>query len=192
MGITIHYSGTFSSNASLSGMIEEAVAFAEANNWKHHVLEASFPEVPPIEPDTEIGRYGLLVIPPECEPVHLIFNQDRQLGFYCDLRTVLIQDLVIDELTGESKWVTHNMDSAYKPSWGAFTKTQFAGSGIHIKVVELLKQLVPKYFSEFKVTDETDFWVDDDENKLRQRLGDDIIIDMDNFDKADPKYRLPE
>ncbi len=174
MGITIHYSGTFRSDVPLGALIKEAAAFAEANNWKYLVLETCFPETPPLEPHPVMGQYGILVFPPECEAVHLIFNHDRRLGYFCDLRSVLIQDLVVNEITREFNWVNHHMDQDYKPDWGAFTKTQLAGSAAHIKVVELLKQLAPKYFSEFEVTDETDFWDDGNEKNLRLRFGDEL------------------
>ncbi|HUN88048.1 MAG TPA: hypothetical protein VMU28_04630 [Terriglobales bacterium] len=50
-----------------------------------------------------------------------------------------------------------------------FTKTQFAGAAIHIKVVEFLRKLEP-YFDSFHVEDEGEFWNTSDETILQDHL----------------------
>jgi len=134
-------------------------------------------------------RYGLLLLPPECEPVHLFFNYERQLGFYYDPQESIIESWIGDPMTGEGEWVRDEIDPELKPHWSAFTKTQYAGSTVHKNIVILFKQLSGKYFSEFEVIDEADYWENGDDDYLRKRFGEGI--DLNNFDPNDPKCRLP-
>ena len=96
MGITIHYSGTFRSDASLKDMVEEASAFARLNNWEFHVFETSFDALTPVDTDPDKTLYGLVINPPNCEGIDLFFNIDRQLGFYNDPRDFRNEIWVVD------------------------------------------------------------------------------------------------
>ncbi len=168
MGLTIHYSGTFRSNASLVNMIEETVTFAKENNWEYLVLETKFPDS--FDPIKEDPIYGIVVFPPNCESVCLGFNPNRQLGFYTDLREMGLATWVEDE-AGKGEWVEEIQPEDYQPSWGTFTKTHFAGADVHMKVVQLLRQISTNYIDNFEVEDETGFWDDGDVALLRKRFG---------------------
>jgi hypothetical protein len=50
-----------------------------------------------------------------------------------------------------------------------YVKTQFAPIDIHIEVVELLRQ-IERFFEEFEVIDESDFWETKDLNELEQHF----------------------
>ena len=50
------------------------------------------------------------------------------------------------------------------------TKTQFAGYKNHILVVELMKHLSKKYLSEFKMTDEGEYWETENEELLKENF----------------------
>ena len=50
-----------------------------------------------------------------------------------------------------------------------FVKTQFAGPDVHIKVIELLRQLKP-FFVDFKVEDEGEYWETNDRQQLEKHI----------------------
>ena len=43
MGLSIHYSGSFNTKASLQAMIEEVKDIAEIYKWRYYVFEDQFP-----------------------------------------------------------------------------------------------------------------------------------------------------
>ena len=51
-----------------------------------------------------------------------------------------------------------------------FTKTQFAGSAMHIIVINLLRYISKKYFIDFEVEDEGDYWQTNDEVLLQKHM----------------------
>jgi len=178
MGLTIHYSGNFRRDQSLPGMISEAVEFAKNHDWRFFLFDTDFPSEETqdgteketrVEPDNA-PHYGVMLMPPECEPVHLYFDIERRLGFESDLRQVTIESWVQED-DENGHWEREELPADYEPTWGAFTKTQWAGADVHLKVVQILKQLSEKYFSDFVVNDESDFWDHGDEKLLRERFG---------------------
>lgn len=171
MGLTIFYRGNFRKDQSLHEMINEAIEFAKSNNWKFHIFDTEFPDDPTVV-DKE-NKYGILLAPPHCEPVHLYFDAYGRLGFESDLRDVIVEAW-IPEAKGESRMKLDILPPDYEPTWGAFTKTQCAGATIHLKVVEILRQLSVKYFSDFSVDDESEFWDHRDEKLLRLRFGEGV------------------
>lgn len=158
MGITIHYSGKFRADASLNAMINDATAFAKHHQWEYHVFETTFDALVPVDSANSEIRYGMIINPPNCEPVHLHFNSEKQLGFSHETDGFIVETWIGDEQTGIGKWVPDTNDEIYKPRWGAFTKTAYAGKWVHMKIVELFKLLSPKYFSDFEVIDESGYW----------------------------------
>lgn len=188
MGLTIHYSGTFRSNASLGNLIEETVAFSKVNNWEYLVLETKFADSP--EPDKESPIYGIVVFPPNCESICLAFNPNRKLGFYSDLREVGISTWVGDE-NGNGEWVEDKLPDDYQPTWGSSTKTQFAGADIHMKVVQLLRQISVDYLDDFEIFDESDYWNHGDADILRKRFGEGIDFTAPDIDFSNPDFRIP-
>ncbi len=163
MGLTIHYSGRFRENASLSGMMEEVVDIANTNKWKYHLFAGEFPAEPEKLTRTEIlqNRYGLMLLPPLSEPVHLYFNALRHLGFL---------------IAGQPDPLTLNKKdpSSYLPmnaqllQYGGVTKTEFAGPDIHIKIINLIRYIFSKYLIHYQVFDEGNYWESNDEDRLRK------------------------
>jgi hypothetical protein len=175
MGITIHYSGTFRSDRSLPELIDEAVAFANANNWKFIPLERNFGEETASENTDTQPQFGVLLLPPGSEPVHLCFAANRRLGYFIDLRTVSMETWIPDDGPDGGRWEPDPVPDDYEPTWGAFTKTQYAGALVHLKVVELLRQVSEKYFSDFICNDDSGFWDSRDETKLLERFGEQVF-----------------
>lgn len=152
MGLTIHYSGRFNEQASLSEMIEEVKDIAEIYNWKYRILEQHFciDELGKTEYNNKI--YGICFTPPECETINLCFLSNGRMSSAPNL-----------EFFGNST------DKDYqKYLYMLSVKTQFAGSATHKLIIHLLKYLNKKYFSEFKVIDEGNYWDTGDEKILEE------------------------
>ena len=151
MGITIHYSGRLKPDASLEEMVDEVSEIADVNQWKYQIFKTKLPK--------KIGNgiagksevYGMLLNVPECETVMLTFLDDRRLvnPFWLHL----IEQGNTDE-------------EGYR--YAAFTKTQFGGVDVHIRIIHLLKYLSVKYFGEFELNDEAQYWETGDAEKARK------------------------
>ena len=152
MGLTIHYSGRFGEHASLSEMIEEVKDIAEIYNWKYHIFEQHFCTDDLGKTDYNDKIYGICFTPPECETINLCFLSNGRMSSAPNL-----------EFFGNST------DEDYqKYLYMLSVKTQFAGSAIHKLIIHLLKYLNKKYFSEFKVIDEGNYWDTEDEKLLEE------------------------
>lgn len=152
MGLTIHYSGRFNEHASLSEMIEEVTDIAEIYNWSYYVFEKDFPieNLGVAEYDDKI--YGICFTPPECETINLCFLSNGRMSSAPNLK-----------IFGNST------DEDYKKYlYMLSVKTQFAGSDTHKLIIHLLKYLNKKYFADFKVIDEGNYWETEDEKLLEE------------------------
>lgn len=132
MGLTIHYNGKFNPAASLPEMIEEVKDIAEVNKWKYHIYETEFPKDSIGKESYNDKIYGIIVIPPNCEPVYLSFLSNGRMASEYGL-----------QLWGSSK---DKKEREYL--YGLFTKTQYAGREIHKWIIHLFRYLKGKYFSE--------------------------------------------
>jgi hypothetical protein len=151
MGLTIHYSGQFRKRASLAGFVSEVKKIAETWGWAYHVFETEFP--PESGDGIDEKLYGLLVTPPESEPLSFTFLSDRRLA---DVGSLSVWD--------------KTEDPEGKSLYGSFTKTQFAGPDVHMEIIGLIRYLAPKYFTRFKVYDESDYWETGDEKVMREKF----------------------
>lgn len=64
----------------------------------------------------------------------------------------------------------------------ASTKTQFAGPGVHITLLQLLKHLSTKYFSSIEVIDEGLYW-----NKWNEEI---LKIQFEKYSKCFKQFEL--
>jgi hypothetical protein len=151
MGLSIYYSGMFNPKASLSEMIDEVKDIAETEGWKHRVFENEFPAKALSKKAIDEQVYGILFSPPGSEPVTLCFLSNGEL---CN---PFLYDFWLKDKKSKKEFVTQ----------GSFTKTQYAGATIHIKVIKLLRYLSEKYFSKFNLTDDGKYWETGDEKLLR-------------------------
>ncbi len=159
MGITIHYKGTLKSVGMISPLIEELVDIAKTMEWEYKILDKSidqtsdFKLVHDEKSDKIIAKLPLkgisVSIHKKCEKLQLFFDKNG-----------ILRDPPQMEFS-------HVHEEA--PSF-LFIKTQFAPLQVHITIIKLLKYLSKKYFSEFQVFDEGDYWETEDENILRYKL----------------------
>jgi len=165
MGITLHYNGILCHNTSLSELIRETLAVVKRlPGWGAHVFKEAFPSES-VSPGDD-GIYGLLFYAPESEPVYLTFDSTRQLRMWLlDSRNAKEAQL---PLSGNNQLIK-----------GAFTKTQYAGPEVHMRIVDLLRKLSEKYFEHFEMIDESGYWENRNATLLRERFGpEDSIASM--------------
>ncbi len=159
MGLSIHYNGSFNKKASLSNMIEEVKDVAKIYGWKYHIYEETFNKQTTAEKQQNIDLYGISFTPPNSETISLTFLSNGKLC--CGA--------VLQLLGSDIK------SNPYLYSLSV--KTQFAGSVVHKIIIQLLKYLSNKYFKEFELTDEGQYWETGDEKLLNSifKTYDDLI-----------------
>ena len=151
MGLSFHYSGSFNKNAFLSEMIAEVKDIAEVNQWRYIIYEKQFPS-------KDLGRkpynqeiYGISFSPHECEPVWICFLSNGKMSSPSNL-----------QMFGQTK-----RRDERKYLYMLSVKTQYAGIHVHKIIIDLLKYLDKKYFSELKVYDEGQYWETGDDELLQ-------------------------
>jgi hypothetical protein len=147
MGLSIHYSGSFNPNTSLSAMIEEVKDIAELYKWEYFVFEDTFPENCFNKAGYTQDIYGICFTPPKCETVDLCFLSNGEMSSSEHLR-----------FFGKSD-IQEEQPYLYMLS----VKTQYAGIEIHKLIIHLLKYLDGKYLQELTVKDEGYYWETGDE-----------------------------
>lgn len=150
MGLTIHYSGSFRKNAGLSEMIEEVKDIAEVQKWKYTIFEDQFPKNGFSENTNNRLLYGICFTPPKCETVFISFLSDGRMSSPVHLM-----------LSGKSDEESEKVDSS-----PVFVKTQYAGVEVHKFIIQLFHYLDKKYFKDFHMFDEGQYWETGDEKLL--------------------------
>lgn len=154
MGLSLHYSGSFNANASLSEMIEEVKDIAEIYKWEYTIYEKQLPSSNLGKTTYDNNIYGINFTPPECESVSLCFLSNGRISSPINL-------LAFGNATDKKE-----KDYLYMVS----VKTQYAGSDVHKLIIHLFKYLSKKYFQEFMVTDEGQYWETGDEKLLEENF----------------------
>jgi len=151
MGLSFHYNGTFSTQVSLSEMIEEVKDIAEACKWKYHIYETVFSSDSFGLEQFDKKLYGISFTPSECETVSLTFLSNGRLSSGANL-----------QFYGDEK----GNEYLYMLS----VKTQFAGWQTHMFIIQLFKYLDKKYFQHLTVADEGLYWETGNETLLKERF----------------------
>jgi hypothetical protein len=184
MGLSFHYKGRLQEAASLPLLIEEVEDICQTLGWKVNVFKTQFPNNS-FQDIIDDQDYGILFVPPECEPILLIFNSEGRLY------NPFFRQLMQDETKGNIKVITVKLDlddenpesviseddgDKFDPSdffYNISVKTQYAGAEAHIKIIELLRYLSGKYLEDFEMMDESKYW--DTKNP------DDLYLKMDSL-----------
>lgn len=154
MGLSIHYSGSFNRGASLIEMIEEVKDIAEIYKWKSTIMEEHFSENLLGKVTYNGKMYGIQITPPNSETISLTFLSNGKMSSSACL-----------QFFGNS---INETDRQYL--YMVSSKTQFAGSDTHKIVIHLLKYLSKKYFSDFKLIDEGEYWESGNEKLLEEKF----------------------
>ena len=147
MGLSIYYSGSFKKEASLAEMINEVKDIAEIYTWEFAIFNEIFPENTLGGNTYNDELYGIMFTPSNCETISLSFLSN---GKMCCAPNLMFYGNSGDE-----------RDQLYL--YMLSTKTQFAGSTTHKIIIHLLKYLSQKYFQEFKLSDDGEYWETMDE-----------------------------
>ena len=175
MGLTFHYSGSIKKEASLPDLIAEVKDIAEINSWKYHIYETNFSAGGFGKDIFNDHLYGISFNPMGSEPVWLCFLSNGRLS-----APHLLQ------LYGNT-----DKASERKNLYLLSTKTQYAGMTTHKIIIDLLKYVEKKYFAEFKVYDEGQYWETGDE-KLLEEVFRRFNAAIETFGNAiDSNERLP-
>ncbi|MDO9257397.1 MAG: hypothetical protein Q7U54_17895 [Bacteroidales bacterium] len=150
MGLTIHYSGRFNPNSSLSAMIEEVRDIAELYQWKFKIFETEFPAGETGKEEYNQKIYGICYTPPECETVWISFLSNGEMSSPMHL-----------DFFGKKE---NQVEQPYL--YMLSTKTQYAGIDIHKLIIHLFKYLEGKFLQQFTVMDEGHYWETGDEKLL--------------------------
>lgn len=182
MGITIYYSGRLPDMTRLPLLVAAIQQVAARRDWPYKVIDERIlgtaetlvsqelgpPEIVQLDDGVEIevknigvaSEYrpvddrwrGIIVSPPESEPVWITFGRDGVMITYLNSAGA------------------YDQPGTYLANTEIFTKTQFAGVDVHIGVCELLR-LCQQHGVELEVADEGDYWETGDRQHLAERMG---------------------
>jgi hypothetical protein len=142
MGLAINYDGYIKDVALIDALVNEVEDICKTFEWKYNILH-----------DEEID--GILFSPPESEPVHLTFNKQGRL---LPVTSLMVKDI----------YETGELDKELM--FTAVTKTQYAGPDAHKAIIKLMRYITEKYFSVFRMEDESYYWETGDEVKMLERF----------------------
>lgn len=168
MGLSIHYSGKFNKNASLSDLISEVKDIAETLKWNYKIYEESLPINKSNNKSYDGKIYGISFTPPECETIPICFLSNYKMSSNVHLK-----------FYGNSESKPEN-EFLYMLS----TKTQFAGISIHMSIIQLFHYLCKReYFEEFDLIDDGEYWESGNERLLEEKFKENSAL-IDNFSIA--------
>lgn len=180
MGLSFHYKGRLTSASELNTFVEEVEDICKVFDWKFSVLNTEYPNDKFVSPLNE-DDYGVIFTPDECEPVTLIFDSEGRIY------NPWMKDLIAKHDEGQVKVITVqlNLDEEelnpiftedsedFDPLDMVYTvsvKTQFTTAEQHVKIIELLRYISGKYFSDFEMIDESGYWTSRNPEKLDAKL----------------------
>ena len=151
MGLSFHYSGRIADRENLPDLIEEVEEIAKVFQWKYFVFDRQFSEDTIGKPEYNQRIYGICFTPPNCETVDICFLSNGRMSSPAHLKFFGKTD---DQ--DESKYL-------YMLS----VKTQYAGIETHQMIIQLFRYLDKKYFADFAMSDEGQYWETNDEALLK-------------------------
>jgi hypothetical protein len=180
MGLSFHYKGRLTSASELNTFVEEVEDICKVFDWKFSVLNTEYPNDKFVSPLNE-DDYGVIFTPEDCEPVTLIFDSEGRIY------NPWMKDIIAKHDEGQVKVITVqlNLDDEelnpiftedsddFDPLDMVYTvsvKTQFTTAEQHVKIIELLRYISGKYFSDFEMIDESGYWTSRNPEKLDAKL----------------------
>lgn len=164
MGLSIHYSGNLKNANLLTNLIEEVQDVAKAHGWKYHIFETFFPNN---KFDVKSGFdeiYGISFTPTDCETISITFLANGVM--VCPSTMYFFTN----SITKQKREFIYTIS----------VKTQYAGVKVHQFIILFFKYLEGKYFSNFKLFDESGYWETNDEEKMKTQFENYTAL-LDNF-----------
>lgn len=154
MGLTMYYKGRIKSAELLPELIEDVIEISKVNNWKYTTFEEKFPDNSIDNPKHDGNLYGISIIIPDCEPVNFSFLSNGRMS-----------DVLHLKFYGDE-----SLENQEKYLYSLFTKAQFAGIEVYKKILHLYHYASKKYFSDFVLSDDGEYWQVWDENILKEKF----------------------
>lgn len=154
MGLSFYYSGRIANPESLPELIEEIEDIAKVFNWKYFVFERKFPEKSIVYSNYNQHLYGICFTPPNCETVNICFLSNGRISSAAHLQF----------------WGKTDEQPEREYLYMLSVKTQYAGSDVHLFVIQLFRYLNEKYFADFELSDEGEYWESNDESLLKKNF----------------------
>jgi hypothetical protein len=151
MGLSFHYSGRIANPASLPKLIDEIQDIARVYSWKYFVFDREFPDNTIGKPDYNQRIYGICFTPPECETVDVCFLSNGRMSSASHLQF----------------WGKTDVQAESEYLYMLSVKTQYAGVETHQFIIQLFRYLNEKYFADFTMSDEGEYWETNDETLLK-------------------------
>ena len=151
MGLSIHYHGRLTKASTLQNIIEEVTDIARAENWNYFVFTEQFINNSFSNDIDNENLYGIMISPPGSEPLCFSFLSNGKMCGILNFKVFQL-DNSIDQ----------------NELYSLATKTQYAGSEIHKKIVLLLDYISSNYLSDFECVDEGQFWETRNEKVLEE------------------------
>ena len=151
MGLSFHYSGRIANPDLLSDLIDEIEDIAKVYRWKYNIYERYFQENTIGKPDYNQNIYGITFTPTDCETISVSFLSNGRMSSR--------SHLIFWGHTPEQP----EREYLYMLS----VKTQYAGAELHMFIIQLFRYLNTKYFTDFKLSDEGQYWETNDETILK-------------------------
>ncbi|MDX9882081.1 MAG: hypothetical protein RBS73_08430 [Prolixibacteraceae bacterium] len=152
MGLSFHYSGSIAKPELLPKLIEEVLDIAKIYGWKNSIYETSFPNNC-LSGITEYNDtiFGVSITPPACETIFFCFLSNGRMSSPAHLK-----------FFGKSK------DQDESPFLYLISvKTQFSNPLIHATIIQIFRYLNQRYFSDFQLSDEGQYWETNNEEILK-------------------------
>ena len=167
MGLSIHYNGHIKEAKLLPSLIEEVKDVSETYGWKYHIYEEIFPNEELTNKMSLNHVFGISFTPSNCETLSLTFLNTGIM--VCPARLTFFGNSQNEE---EKAFV-----------YTVSVKTQYGGVVLHQFIIHFLKYLNSKYFKDFSVSDESDYWETGDEQRMRSQFKNYDTL-LDNFSLA--------
>ncbi|MDR1859659.1 MAG: hypothetical protein LBR06_01895 [Bacteroidales bacterium] len=171
MGLSIHYRGRLKKAKLLPALIEEIKNVAQVYGWQYHTYRTNF-QNDEFSAETSFDEiYGISFTPTNCETVSITFLSNGTI--VCPSR---MQFFTHSENEEERSWI-----------YTVAVKTQYAGVVVHQFIIRFFKYLNDKYFCDFNLADESEYWETDDEERMKEQFAiyngmiDNIALAIETF-----------
>jgi hypothetical protein len=151
LGLSFHYSGRIANPEQLPELIDEIKDVAKAFNWKYFIYERQFQLNTYGKSVFNQEIYGISFTPTNCETIDVCFLSNGRMSGPANL----------------SFWGAAVSKPECDYLYMLSVKTQFAGIETHLFIIQLFRYLSKKYFTDFNLSDEGQYWETNDESILR-------------------------
>lgn len=180
MGLSFHYRGRLKRAKLLPDLVDEVEDICDILGWKTEVFNHQFPENRFLK-RFDNQDYGIIFHPPECDPIVLVFDSRGEIY------VPWLKDILNKNQNGQIKVITLQLDltddglepivserkedfDPKKIVYQVHVKTHGESAETHIKVIELVRYISTKYFKDFELFDESQYFETGDVALLDKKI----------------------